>query len=254
MQIHFLRHATLILSLKGINLLVDPMLSHAEAMEPVQNAANQKRIPLVELPLTGRELNSLLLGITGVLVTHTHRDHWDGRAVELLPKSIPIFCQPEDEAGIRGAGFTMVTAIQRELFWEGFTIHRTGGRHGTGEIGRKMGHVSGFVVRAENEPAVYIAGDTVWSPEVSDALKRFTPDVVIVNAGAASFLSGDPITMTAEDVTQVCRTCPSAHVVAVHMEAVNHCGLTREGLKKRLEQENLAQRVSIPSDGSVLTF
>lgn len=254
MQIHFLRHATLILSVKEVNLLVDPMLSPAEAMEPVQNAANQKRIPLVELPLSERALSDLLHGMTGVLVTHTHRDHWDVRAVELLPKSIPIFCQPEDEATICASGFTTVTAIQRELFWQGLTIHRTGGRHGTGEIGRKMGHVSGFVVRAENEPTVYIAGDTVWSPAVAEALKRFTPDVVVVNAGEASFLAGGPITMTAEDVIQVCRACPSAHVVAVHMEAVNHCSLMREGLKQRLEQENLAERVSIPLDGAMLTF
>jgi L-ascorbate metabolism protein UlaG (beta-lactamase superfamily) len=254
MQIHFLRHATLILRMKGVNLLIDPMLSHAEAMEPVQNAVNQKRIPLVELPLDEAELSSLLRGITGVLVTHKHRDHWDMHAVELLPKSILTLCQPEDETHIRGAGFTMVTAIQRELFWQGLTILRTGGQHGTGEIGRKMGQVSGFVVRAENEPTVYLAGDTVWCPEVADALQGFTPDIVVVNAGAASFLAGGPITMTAEDVIQVCRACPSARVVAVHMESVNHCGLTREGLRQCLEQENLAEQVSIPSDGAILTF
>jgi L-ascorbate metabolism protein UlaG (beta-lactamase superfamily) len=254
MQIHFLRHATLILRMKGVNLLIDPMLSPAEAMEPVQNAANQKRIPLVELPLSEIELSGILRGITGVLVTHTHRDHWDMRAVELLPKSIPTLCQPEDEPHICGAGFTIVTGIQRVLFWHGFTIHRIGGRHGSGEIGRKMGQVSGFVVRAENEPTVYLAGDTVWCPEVADALQGFTPDIVVVNAGAASFLAGGPITMTAEDVIQVCRACPSARVVAVHMEAVNHCGLTREGLRQCLEQEKLAGQVSIPSDGAILTL
>jgi hypothetical protein len=47
---------------------------------------------------------------------------------------------------------------------------RTGGRHGTGEIGEKMGPVSGYVLRGPGEPVVYIAGDTVWCPEVAAAL------------------------------------------------------------------------------------
>jgi len=59
--------------------------------------------------------------------------------------------------------------------------------------------------------------------------------------------------MTVEDVAEVCRASPSAHVVAVHMEAVNHCGLTREGLKQCLEQKHLAENVSIPSDWTILS-
>jgi L-ascorbate metabolism protein UlaG (beta-lactamase superfamily) len=254
MEIHFLRHATLILGLKEGRFLVDPMLSPADAMEPVQNAANQKRNPTVDLPLAEGELSGMLNGIKGVMVTHTHRDHWDPRAVELLPKRVPVLCQREDETRIRGAGFTVVSAIDRELLWQGLTIRRTAGQHGVGEIGRKMAPVSGFVVAAENEPTLYLAGDTVWCTEVENALRRYAPEVVVVNAGAAAFVAGGPITMTAEDVVQVCRASPSALVVAVHMEAVNHCGLTREALRKRTEEENLADRVLIPSDGDTLFF
>jgi L-ascorbate metabolism protein UlaG (beta-lactamase superfamily) len=52
MNIHFLRHATLILNIDGLKILVDPMLSPVGAMDPVANAANQRRIPLVDLPVT----------------------------------------------------------------------------------------------------------------------------------------------------------------------------------------------------------
>jgi len=254
MQIYFLRHATFLLNMRGVRLLVDPMLSPAEAMEPVQNAANQKRIPMVELPVSEAELNGLLRQIAGVLVTHTHRDHWDTRAAELLPKDIPILCQPEDEARFRGNGFTGVIPIQQEHTWQGIRLQRTGGQHGTGEIGQKMGPVSGFVLRAEDEPVLYIAGDTIGCSEVVNALQSHTPGLVVVNAGAAAFLTGGPITMTAEDVAQVCRACPSARVMAIHMEVINHCGLTRDGLRRHLVQAGLAEQVLIPSDGAMLTF
>lgn len=254
MQIHFLRHATFILKTSTLMLLVDPMLSAAGAMEPVANAANQRRIPLIDLPIDDATLDDLLLQLTGVLVTHMHRDHWDTRAVDLLPKHLPILCQPEDEARIRAAGFPEVIAIHTEQTWHGIRLHRTGGQHGTGEIGQKMGPVSGFVLQTTDEPILYIAGDTIWCQEVADALKTHHPDVVIVNAGAAQFLTGDPITMTAENVAQVCHAAPAAQIVAVHMETINHCGLTRQELQTHLEQANLHQQVHIPQDGTLLTF
>jgi len=141
MQIHFLRHATFILKLKSVQLLVDPMLSPAESMNPVGGPASNKRIPMVELPLSAEELAKVLSEITAVLISHRHQDHWDAHAKGLLRKEIQIFCQPEDEARIRADGFKNVTPIQSDHVWEGITLHRTGGRHGSGEIGKKMGTV-----------------------------------------------------------------------------------------------------------------
>jgi L-ascorbate metabolism protein UlaG (beta-lactamase superfamily) len=252
MRIHFLRHATFIVKLNGMNLLVDPMLSRAEAMEPVQNAANQHRIPLTELPLDDAALQQLIEQVDAVLVTHLHRDHWDARAVELLPKHILLLCQPEDQARLGQAGFTAVQPVASEFRWQNIIFTRTGGRHGTGEIGQKMGPVSGFVLRAAGEPTLYIAGDTIWCEEVAQALLTYQPEVTIVNAGAAQFLTGDPITMTAEDVVQVCRAQPKTRVIAVHMEAVNHCLLTRRQLRERLEQEGVSAQVTIPADGDLI--
>jgi len=37
-------------------------------------------------------------------------------------------------------------------------------RHGTAEIGRRIAPVSGFVLRAEGEPTLYVAGDTIFAP------------------------------------------------------------------------------------------
>lgn len=252
MRIWFVRHATFVFEAGEQRVLVDPMLAPAGAADPIANTPNQRRNPLVGLPLNEAETRGMLAETDAVLVTHTHNDHWDGAARDLIPSDTPILCQPEDEEGIGAAGFSRVTPVVDGLQWKGLEFTRTGGRHGTGEIGDLMAPVSGFVVRAEGSPSLYIAGDTIWCPEVEEALDAHAPEVVVVNAGAARFLEGDPITMTAEDVARVCRALPGARVVTVHMEAINHCLLTRGELEESLRAEGLSERVEIPADGETL--
>jgi L-ascorbate metabolism protein UlaG (beta-lactamase superfamily) len=254
MQLHFLRHATLVLKINGLSLLVDPMLSPARAMDPVANAGDDRRIPLVDLPLDQAALERLLQSLDAVLVTHTHRDHWDARAIELLPKTLPVICQPPDVEKITAAGFTTVLPVETQLGWNDLTFSRTGGQHGMGEIGQRMAPVSGFMIQAPGSPTVYIAGDTIWCPDVDRALEQYWPDVTILNSGAAQFLTGGPITMTAQDVLQVCRAQPGTRVVAVHLEALNHCQLSRAELRGELEAVGLLGRVLIPADGEMLTL
>ena len=249
MRISFVRHATFVFESGSQRMMVDPMLAAAGATGPVANTPNQRRNPLVGLPFGDEGTVALLEETDVVLVTHLHNDHWDDRARDLIPRQTPILCQPEDRETISAAGFRQVTPVDDSVKWRGLSLFRTGGRHGTGEIGRLMAPVSGFVVRAEGSPTLYVAGDTVWCPEVEEALSVHTPEVVVVNAGAARFLEGDPITMTAQDVASVCRAVPEVRVVAVHMEAINHCLLTRDELREELQGEGLSDRVKIPADG-----
>jgi len=253
MRIRLLRHATCVLELGGVRLLLDPMLSPAGAMDPVRNAADERRIPLVDLPIDDSALGALLASVDGVLVTHTHRDHWDDAAASQLPKQVPLLCQPEDEQKLRGDGFTRVQPLQTGLIWNALEVTRTAGQHGTGEIGKKMAPVSGFVLRGPGEDPLYLAGDTIWCSEVQHTIQQFRPAVIVVNAGAARFLEGDPITMTSADVISVCRAAPQAKVIAVHMEAINHCLLTRQQLSAELTSAGLRAQVMIPNDGQWIT-
>ena len=254
MQIRLLRHATCVLRFSDLRILTDPMLSRAEAMDPVQNAANTRRIPLVELPLDTVGLAALIRRLDAVLVTHLHRDHFDARAGELLPTTLPVLCQPPDAGHFGALGFQAVVPVETETEWRGMRLTRTGGRHGTGDVGRTMGMVSGFVLRGPAEPSVYLAGDTIWCEEVQEALARHRPEVIVVNSGAAQFVAGGPITMTAEDVIRVCRAAPAATVVAVHLGALNHCLLTRAELGQALDEAGVLSQVRIPADGETLTF
>ena len=246
MRLRLIRHATLLLEYSGRKLLVDPMLDDVAARGPIEESPNPRRNPLVALPLTAAEV---VEDVDAVLVTHTHSDHWDATAVELLRKNLTLFSQPEDEDKVRQHGFTNVQPIQKSDTWSGTEINRTGGHHSKGEIAKAMAPVSGFVLGAAGEPTLYIAGDTIWCEEVRSAIERFRPDVIVVNAGAAQFLQGEPITMTADDVIQVCKAALKARVIAVHMEAINHCLLTRADLAFQLEAARVEKQVTIPDDG-----
>ena len=254
MRITLLRHATLVIEYGGRRLLVDPMLSAAGAMDPVAGAAVTARIPMVDLPISPAELRALLESVDAVLVTHTHRDHWDTAAAELIPKAVPIVCQLPDQARFADAGFRTIHAVEGSMTLHGVGLTRTGGRHGTGAVGQRMGPVSGFLLRAANEPTLYIAGDTVWCAEVEQALERHRPDVVVVNAGAAQFLEGGPITMDVPDVLATARAAPTASLVAVHFETVNHCVLRRSELGDAVDRARMGNRIAVPADGERLDY
>ena len=246
--IRLLRHATLVVRYRGRQLLVDPMLAKEGATPPIENSPTEERNPLVPLPTVD------LASVDAVVVTHTHRDHFDETAMETLASDIPVFCQPPDEDSIVDAGFTDVRPVEDEMKWDGIQITRTDGRHGHDDLADEMGPVSGFVFDAESAPTVYVAGDTRWCAALCNAFASHDPDAIVVNAGGARFTEGKAITMTAADVERVCRARPDAHVIAVHMDAINHCLESRADLQKALEEAGVISQVSIPEDGEWITL
>ncbi len=245
MRLRLIRNATLRLKLGGKRLLVDPMLDPAGARDPIEGTPNPRRNPLVELP----EPPAIVIGgIDAILVTHLHQDHLDATAIELLPKDLPLFCQPPDADTLRTHGFGDARPVADALDFEGMPITRTAGHHGTGELGAALAPVSGFVLGGPG--GLYIAGDTIWCDEVRAAIDEHRPAAIVVNAGGARFDTGDPIVMTTDDVVAVARHAPQARVIAVHLEAINHCLQTRADLHQRLRDEGLTHQVTVPEDGA----
>ena len=155
-RIRLLRNATLVVDFGGKKLLIDPMFADKGEFPAFSGAGNDFRNPMVELPIGADELKTLVSETDAVFITHTHLDHWDTKAQQMIAKDTPIFVQPEDKNLIEEQGFTNVTAINERLVWEGIKVHRTGGQHGFGKVGKMMGKVSGFVFE-HAEKKLYVA-------------------------------------------------------------------------------------------------
>ncbi|WP_373399930.1 MBL fold metallo-hydrolase [Algoriphagus halophilus] len=149
---------------------------------------------------------------------------------------------------MRKQGFENVQSIENTFSWQGIEFHRTSGQHGTGDIGKSMGPVSGFVFKHQKD-SIYLAGDTIWCEEVENVLTKHRPKVTILNAGGAKFLTGDPITMTSSDIVKVHEKLPDTKIIAVHMDTINHCFVTREILSAELKSKGLESKIRIPEDG-----
>lgn len=247
MEIQFIRNLTLRITYNQHIFLIDPYLAPKHSEEPL---VGKSRNPLTDLPIPAEEV---LADVELVLVSHLHPDHFDDRARELLPKHIPLYCQPEDETQIRTNGFSDVLPVVETVEWHGLKISRTPGQHGNPVWAGQMGAVSGFILRAEKERTIYWAGDTIWCDPVRQVLLATNPDIIITHSSGASFEPGSPIIMDGEQTLEVCRTAPRSIVIATHMETFDFDTVSRQGLRTMAEAAGIGtERLLIPADGETM--
>ena len=116
-----------------------------------------------------------------------------------------------------------------------------------------MANGAGFLLRLPNEPSLYISGDTVLNDDVRRVLTEERPDIAVVAAGRAQLDIGKPLLMDLNDILEFAQLSPGI-VIANHLEALNHCPVSREELRKELEARDLSNKVLIPDDGECVDF
>ncbi len=209
--------------------------------------------------------DELLNKVTHTLITHSqtfgikalqHGDHLDpaGEAF-LTDRNIPVATPAKDKAYLEKYGLTVKWGIED---WQ--TIDFLGGKltavpalHGHGWIHKVMANGVGFFLELPNEPSIYISGDTVLTDDVRRALNELKPDITVVAAGRARMDVGQPLLMSIDEVLEFVRLSPNK-VIANHMEALNHCAVTRPILKEAIGKNGLSDKVLIPADGETLEF
>ena len=158
-------------------------------------------------------------------------------------------------------GFTDVRVLGINTPFKGITITKTRGQHGSDEmysipiIAEKFGDVMGFVFKAEGYKTVFFAGDTIFNDYVELAMKKFKPDIIVVNAaeGVYEGLKGSSI-MGRDDVKKIYEMCKDAKIIPVHFDSFCHGLCDSEKMKKFVEENKLQDRVIVPFDGEVLKF
>jgi L-ascorbate metabolism protein UlaG (beta-lactamase superfamily) len=254
MQITLLRNATLLVEGAGQRLVVDPSLAPPRRRPPLSLMRSRPALnPTVALPGGSGER---LAGLTGALITHFrfgHSDHLDGPGKRLLAASgVPTACQPSDARALRRAGIDARPVLaDQEAHLFGGKVTPVPARHGRGLVGRLMGPGIGYLLRLPGEPSLYLSGDTVLTDGVRAVLERERPEIAVMHSGGAQLDVGPPILMTLEEQLEFVRLAPG-RVIAVHLEALDHCGIARAGLKMALEGAGTLNRVEIPADGATV--
>lgn len=249
--LQLIRNATLVIDYDGKKILVDPMLSPKGAID---SWAGIQKNPTVELTMP---VEDIVKDVDLVIVTHTHEDHFDKPASSTLDISVEIIMQPADKDFFEKEGFLNATVIQDQKVWKGITIHRVEGKHGSGKVLEMMGKTSGFVLQAKNQPTIYIVGDTIWNEDIKNDIKKFKPDYIIVNSGGARIkgFEDTPIIMNEKQTMALIAASGKAKVIAVHMNALDHCFTTRAILKNKAAELKIGyDKLIIPEDGEKLTL
>lgn len=260
-QIQFqqIRNATSKITYGDTTFLIDPMLAKKDAYPGFAGTYRSEiRIPMTDLPISAE---AVIDNVDAVIITHTHLDHWDDAAQSLLPKTLTLFVQNEEDASmIRSQGFKDVRVLGgKATTFNGVSLTKAGGQHGTDEmyaiptLAKTLGEAMGVVLQADNYNTVYFVGDTIWRDEVENTLNKFKPEAVVLNTGDARLdsLEGS-IIMGKQDTLRAIEHAPEAKIIAVHMDTVNHAALSRNELRTFVQEEKVAGQVLIPEDGEYL--
>ena len=155
---------------------------------------------------------------------------------------MPVFVQSEEDAAVlRRSGFARVEVLGEETVFAGIRLSKTPGRHGTII---PCGPSCGVVFRHPDEKTLYVAGDTIWFDGVAESLRRYRPDVVMVNACAAELL----------DEGRLHAARPEARIIVSHMDTVPHAALTRQDMDQALCRRGIREAVFMPDDGQSADF
>jgi L-ascorbate metabolism protein UlaG (beta-lactamase superfamily) len=260
MKITQIRNATILIetAVEGNQqgILIDPMFAPMSAIPSLKYATTtRRRNPLVELPSNMDELKSR---VTCCLITHCqkgHFDHLDRAATKWLrDNNIPVYCSTQDSAFLRKKGLAVVTLDpSTENHFLNGSIKLVPCLHGEGLIGKMMTHGYGYHIQLPGESSIYVTGDTILTNVVKNFIKQTQPEIVVIPAGGAIFDLGSEIIMGLSEAIQIGEFAKGL-VIANHLEALDHCPVTRESIRSEIEVRGWKHRFFVPDDGESFNF
>ncbi|RSC92639.1 MBL fold metallo-hydrolase [Tenacibaculum singaporense] len=256
-KLQYIRQATILLEVNSKKILIDPVLSDKGTQDPIP-FSNDIRIPMNDLPIPK---DKIIEQADAVLITHYHPDHFDEDAEKLFPKNILIFCQPFDVEKLKSKGFTNLKSIEQVVNWSGISIKRYEAHHHEGATGAMpFGESSSFSLTFK-EDTIFITGDAILDGLLKNALKIEKPTHIVANTGECIFSKPNPVlesgkhmTLTKEELLRIAVENTKTILIAIHMDAINHCGLTKEELRLFLKEQekSIQDKILIPNEGEVL--
>lgn len=265
-SIQWLGGPTALLEHGGLRVITDPMLG----------PRGPGAFVLPKHPSTGAQNASIarytapppysLAGLDAILISHTHNDHVDTRAKELLPKDVPLVVARAGADAMLASGFHDV----RGLDWgESTTISA----HGTSlrvlavaahhahdeQLDVEVGKGNGYVLEWTDPRGVYRAywtGDAVLSHETQGFPEHYGHiDLLLPHMGG---VGGDGAlglrTMDAAEAVELTQRVDPSLIVPIHHTTFSHYREPIEALQQRADEAGLLARFHFLHEGERLAL
>ncbi len=174
-RITWLGHASILATIAGESLLVDPVFSDRIGWFYPRYAA---------VPLRPDQLPPVRL----ILITHNHYDHLDGPSIDALDRSATVIVPAKLASWFCTKGFAQIVELR---WWErvtigDITINAVPARHWSRRtpFDTNRSHWNGYVIERAGV-TIYHAGDTAWFDGFAEIGTRFPRlDIACIPAGA----------------------------------------------------------------------
>jgi L-ascorbate metabolism protein UlaG (beta-lactamase superfamily) len=198
LAVTYLGGPTVLLEYAGLTIVTDPTFDPPRAYDDGDGSP-----PLLKTAGPGIERTDLPPVDLVLLSHHEHEDNLDYEGLELLATGVRTYSTMKAAGDLFGGGVVGLDPWESDEF-NGVTVTAVPALHGPPGSERRLGPVTGFVLEAPGQPAVYVSGDNASIPLVEQIAERFPSiGVAVLFAGAAQY--GDlpgPLTLSSADAVR----------------------------------------------------
>ena len=129
--------------------------------------------------------------------------------------------------------------------------------HGDAELAPRNGPVIGFVLQAQDQPALYVSGDNASVDVVEEIADRLGPiPVAVLFTGAANVpeVHGDVhVTLTAENAVRAAQALAAQAVIPIHNHGWRHFTEGAADVRDAFARAGLSATLLVPAAGETVS-